>query len=66
MNIIAVNQAAKKLSEGETLTIEADDPDFAKEIQRWVEETGNELVELRLGPVHHAVIRRREKQAHPS
>lgn len=63
MYIIAVNQAVKKLSEGETLAIDADDPDFPKDLRRWLEETGNELVEIKLGPVQRAVVRRRERQA---
>jgi len=64
MHIVAVNQAAKKLSDGDMLTVEATDEIFERDIRAWADKSGNEVVDFQDGPVKKVIIRRREKQRH--
>lgn len=45
--IIEVAKAKRMLSEGDEISVEADDPAFESDIRAWCESTGCELLECR-------------------
>lgn len=55
--IMRISQTMKKLSPGEVLQVEADDPAFPADIRAWADVTGHELITLDEGLVMTARLK---------
>ena len=58
MPIVNVSKAMKKLTSGQTLTVEATDFAFKADLQAWTQKMGHMIVEFSDGPIMRAIIKK--------
>ncbi len=56
MPIVRISRAAKNLSKGQQIKVEATDPSFQADLEAWIRKTGNELVSFTTDDELHTAI----------
>lgn len=58
MPIVRISRAAKELSQGQQIKVEATDPSFQADLEAWIRKSGNELVSFTTEDgLHTAIIK---------